>query len=89
MMGSSKITKHEIEMDHKLAQKAEGVGNMASITPTCSCGWVGSPEFAYNDDQLFQVRKQGERHLREVATVTVGQPAPILAGDGFVHQSTD
>lgn len=78
-----------IVMDHKLAQKTEGTGNMAAVIPTCSCGWIGSPEYAYNDDQCFQIRKQGERHLREAANTTVGQPAPILAGDRFVHQSTD
>ncbi len=41
-------------------------GNMSTITPVCSCGWRGFGVAAYNDDQLAQVRKQGDMHIRTV-----------------------
>lgn len=54
-------------MEHRIAHKTEGVGNMQTVTPACSCGWVGSGVEAYNDDQCFQVRRQADCHLNEAA----------------------
>ncbi len=51
-------------MEHRLNQETQGVGNMQSITPVCTCGWRGGPAYAYNDDQLSDVRRQGDLHLR-------------------------
>lgn len=63
-------------MNHNIANescKADD-GNMSTITPVCSCGWHGFGVAAYNDDQLTQVRRQGEAHIRDVAQAT----APIV-----------
>lgn len=46
-------------------------GNMSTITPVCSCGWRGFGVAAYNDDQLTQVRKQGDTHIRVVTQTAV------------------
>ncbi|WP_144735754.1 hypothetical protein [Extensimonas perlucida] len=54
-------------MEHVLTKKVEGTGNMESITPTCSCGWIGHPEYAYNDDQYTNVLRQEKYHLLEAA----------------------
>lgn len=51
-------------MDHVLSEDVDGAGNTEGITPVCSCGWRGLAAYAYNDDQLTDVRRQGERHLK-------------------------
>jgi hypothetical protein len=50
--------------EHILSEKVDGEGNMRSRTPVCTCGWQGIPAYAYNDDQSWDVRSQGERHLK-------------------------
>jgi hypothetical protein len=52
-------------MDHDMAWTNEGTGNMGSMTPTCSCGWRGSPQYNYNDDQYTCARRQWDHHKRE------------------------
>lgn len=56
-------------MDHKPGFTTHGNGNMGSITPTCSCGWSGSPEYNYNDDQYTSAGRQWERHMRNAGQV--------------------
>lgn len=55
-------------MNHNISNESRKAddGNMSTITPVCSCGWRGFGVAAYNDDQLTQVRKQGDTHLRVV-----------------------
>lgn len=59
---------------YKETRKADD-GNMATITPICCCGWRGFGVAAYNDDQLSQVRRQGEVHIRDVAQAAVTDAA--------------
>lgn len=35
------------------------------IQPTCSCGWIGSKHYAYNDYQHSNAREQLNRHRAE------------------------
>ena len=55
-------------MQHAVKHDTQGSGNMESITPYCECGWRGLPAYAYNDDQLTDVRRQGDRHLKNAST---------------------
>ncbi len=52
-------------MNHELIRKREGKGEGGSITPTCSCGWVGKPHYGYEDYQHSLVREQEMKHTRE------------------------
>lgn len=54
-------------MNHEMDSTTDGNGNMGSMTPTCSCGWSGSPEYNYQDDQYSCARRQWEHHKRDVA----------------------
>lgn len=60
-------------MAHELNRKVEGVGNMQTITPTCSCGWEGYAVAAYDDDQYFRIQRQEQVHLRDVVVAYVEQ----------------
>ena len=51
-------------MSHKISHAIRGFGNTQTVTPECSCGWKGIPEHAYTDGQMYQVKKQCERHLK-------------------------
>lgn len=54
-------------MEHTLKRVNKGGSGMdSSITPTCSCGWVGHPEFAYNSYQYTNVVAQEKGHLTQV-----------------------
>lgn len=52
--------------EHKLHREEGGGGMYGWIQPTCSCGWVGRAEYAYNDWQLTNVRDQEQEHLAKV-----------------------
>ena len=49
---------------HVLKRVYKGKGIEESITPTCSCGWQGCPEFAYDDYQYTNVKEQEVNHIR-------------------------
>lgn len=51
---------------HELQRKYNGQNEMGSITPTCSCGWVGRAEYAYNDYQRSNVKEQESEHFAKV-----------------------
>lgn len=57
-------------MDHQLKREYAGEGIQGSITPTCSCGWKGRPEYAYEDYQHANVAEQEREHLRK--------PEPVI-----------
>lgn len=50
---------------HKLikTEKDKELGPMSSITPSCTCGWHGYPEYAYEDYQHTNVIAQFDKHL--------------------------
>ncbi|MDZ4344696.1 MAG: hypothetical protein U1E51_19920 [Candidatus Binatia bacterium] len=50
--------------EHELKREYAGKEEMGSITPTCSCGWRGRAEFAYNDYQFSNVKDQESEHIR-------------------------
>jgi len=52
-------------MEHKLERKYKGDREMRTITPTCSCGWIGRGYAAYNDYQHSMVKEQENQHLDE------------------------
>lgn len=56
--------------EHKLDREYAGRMEGASITPFCSCGWVGIAEFAYNDYQHSRVQDQENRHVQNHQAVT-------------------
>lgn len=41
-----------------------GEGIELGITPTCSCGWRGHTEYAWNDWQMTNVAEQEQAHAR-------------------------
>jgi hypothetical protein len=51
-------------MKHELKREHAGKAEMGSITPTCSCGWRGRTEYAYNDYQHTNVKEQEGDHIR-------------------------
>lgn len=53
------------KMTHRLKRLYDGKHEGGSITPTCSCGWKGRPEYAYDDYQHTQVQEQEIQHLKE------------------------
>lgn len=53
----SSATKHSLKREY--VGKNEG----QIITPTCSCGWRGRGEPAYNDFQMTNVKEQENEHL--------------------------
>jgi hypothetical protein len=50
-------------MEHKFKREEGGSGPMAWIQPTCSCGWVGRKEYAYENYQYSNLREQADLHL--------------------------
>jgi len=52
-------------MKHELKRERAGKAEMGSITPTCSCGWRGRTEYAYNDYCHTNVREQEGDHIRK------------------------
>lgn len=52
--------------EHKLHRETGGEGMYEWIQPTCSCGWVGRKEYAYNDYQHTNVTEQEQEHLKGV-----------------------
>ena len=51
-------------MKNLLQRKHGGTYELSWIQPTCSCGWEGRKEFAYNDYQHSNVIEQEEQHVR-------------------------
>lgn len=41
-----------------------GEGIEQGITPTCSCGWRGRTEYAWNDWQMTNIAEQEQEHAR-------------------------
>jgi hypothetical protein len=52
-------------MKHELKRERAGKAEMGSITPTCSCGWRGRTEYAYNDYCNTNVKEQEGDHIRK------------------------
>lgn len=50
---------------HDLVREKGGLGEESWIQPTCSCGWVGRKEYAYNDWQMTNVSEQEREHIRK------------------------
>jgi hypothetical protein len=57
-------------MKHELKREREGKAEMGSITPTCSCGWRGHTEHAYNDYCYTNIKEQEGDHLRKALRST-------------------
>jgi hypothetical protein len=55
----------EKNMKHELKRERAGKAEMGSITPTCSCGWRGRTEYAYNDYCHTNVKEQEGGHIRK------------------------
>lgn len=51
---------------HVFSREYAGANEMSSVTPTCSCGWKGRSEYAYNDWQMTNVRDQESEHAMSV-----------------------
>jgi hypothetical protein len=71
-------------MKHELKRERAGKAEMGSITPTCSCGWRGRTEYAYNDYCHTNVKEQEGDHIRkahrgelETANVEFSGGAPL------------
>lgn len=54
--------------EHRLKREIDGSGETSSITPVCSCGWRGTPVYAWQDAQYLLVGDQEGEHVR------VGKP---------------
>lgn len=52
-------------MKHELKRERAGKAEMGSITPTCSCGWRGRTEYAYNDYCHTNAKEQEDDHIRK------------------------
>ena len=60
----SRLFDKEKNMKHELKRERAGKAEMGSITPTCSCGWRGRTEYAYNDYCHTNVKEQEGDHIR-------------------------
>lgn len=49
-------------MEYSLKRRYSGEGHDYTITPTCSCGWVGIGYPAWNDYQHAMVNDQETEH---------------------------
>lgn len=56
-----KFTAHGVE--HVISRDSGGQGISGWIRPKCSCGWVGTTEYAYEDYQHTNVEKQEGQHV--------------------------
>ena len=61
--GRRRLFYSEVEMKHDMKREYSGKAEMYCITPTCSCGWKGNAEYAYNDYQLAMVKQQEADHI--------------------------
>lgn len=52
-------------MKYKMTRYTSGVGITSSITPACSCGWTGRPEYAHNDWQMTNLKEQEAKHINK------------------------
>lgn len=52
---------------HILHRDVKGTGILETITPVCSCGWIGIGYAAHNDYQISNVRDQEKKHLHTVS----------------------
>ena len=50
---------------HELNRECVGEAESGSITPTCSCGWIGRTAYVYNDYCYTNVKEQEYDHLRK------------------------
>lgn len=71
-------------MKHELKRERAGKAEMGSITPTCSCGWRGRTEYAYNDYCHTNAKEQEDDHIRkahrgELETANVRGNRPVEA----------
>ncbi len=74
-------------MKHELKRERAGKAEMGSITPTCSCGWRGRTEYAYNDYCHTNVKEQEGDHIRkahrgELETANVDRRVGLSRGTG-------
>lgn len=54
--------------NHVLTRKYGGENITGWIQPTCSCGWEGRKEYAYEDYQHTNVKEQESDHIRSVSS---------------------
>jgi len=48
---------------HEIKHTSGGSAEMSWIQPVCSCGWVGSKRYGYEDYQYALVKQQEAAHL--------------------------
>lgn len=53
-------------MNHQLKREYGGEGMSGFIRPTCSCGWRGVEEYAFEDYQHTTVAERENNHIRDV-----------------------
>lgn len=56
-------------MTHEIKRLYGGTNENSFIQPTCSCGWVGEKQYAWQDFQLTIVKEHEARHLAEVRDI--------------------
>lgn len=61
---------------HSFKREYKGEGIEQGITPTCSCGWKGREEFAWNDWQMTNVADQESQHRAELAAAQLAPKEP-------------
>ena len=50
-------------MNHDIKKETGGKNESSWILPSCSCGWIGRKEYAYNDWQHTNVKEQIQEHM--------------------------
>ncbi len=54
---------------HTLKRLYTGEGIEGGVQPSCSCGWTGRVEHAWNDWQMTNVAEQEREHLDSVRAI--------------------
>lgn len=87
------ITSHKTEirtgadMGHKLSRKIDGIGNLETITPTCSCGWSGQGIFSYEDNLERRLAQQERQHRKQNPILIEKLDHPLPFGDMEIDDS--
>ena len=53
---------------HTLSREYKGRNESQTITPKCSCGWVGRSVYQYQDTPIMDLISQETEHIRSAPT---------------------
>ena len=60
------------KLAHSIKREHGGSAESGWIMPTCSCGWRGRKEYAYNDYQYTNAKEQEAEHFAAIRALSAG-----------------